>query len=87
MSISIHLEPRLEQVLDKYCTERQTNKNAVIQQALEEFLTHISQTGNSLFLDHPFVGGEPGEDPEAARQSKQRLRDRMSKSTAAYENR
>lgn len=69
MPISIQIEPRLERKLDKYCRERHTSKEAVTQRALEAFLDAIPEAKSN-----PFVGGEPGEDPETARESPQRLR-------------
>lgn len=77
MSISVQIEPRLEHKLNEYCRIRHTSQAAVLQRALEAFLDDFPEPQTNPRLDHPFIGGEPGTDPEAARQSQQRLRSLM----------
>jgi hypothetical protein len=85
MPISINIEPRLERRLADYCRARHTSEEAVLAQALREFLASVPETPANPLLNHPFVGGEDGgEDPEAARLSQQRLRNLMAKKAATH---
>ena len=78
MTLTVRLEPELEELLEDYCQAEGTTKSAVVTEALRQYLLSLRQQRTPYELGADLFGADDSEVEDASRTYKQRLKEKLS---------